>query len=62
MLVLSRKESQTIQIGSNITITILNVHGNRAKIAVDAPLDCRILRGELATYLPGPGQQAAPQN
>jgi carbon storage regulator len=62
MLVLSRKESQTIQIGPNITITILNVKGNRAKIAVDAPLDCRILRGELSAYLAGPGQPAGSEN
>ncbi|HEX4147522.1 MAG TPA: carbon storage regulator [Pirellulales bacterium] len=52
MLVLSRKESQKIQIGPNITITLLNVRGNRAKIAVDAPLDCRVLRGELTDYSP----------
>jgi len=47
MLVLSRKTDQKIQIGRNITITILRVKKNSVKIGVEAPDDLPIARGEL---------------
>lgn len=47
MLVLSRKTGERIHIGDNITIEIRRVAGNRVTIALDAPRDVRILRGEL---------------
>lgn len=50
MLVLSRKLGQSIHVGQDIVVTILEVQGNRVKIGIDAPHDCRILRGELAQW------------
>lgn len=47
MLVLSRKEGEKIQIGDNATFTISQIHGNRVSIAIEAPRDVRIVRGEL---------------
>lgn len=47
MLVLSRKMFETINIGDDITIEVRRIAGNRVTIAVDAPRDVRILRGEL---------------
>ncbi|MDM4017247.1 carbon storage regulator [Roseiconus lacunae] len=47
MLVLSRKVDQRIQIGEDITITVVRVEGNRVRIGIDAPRDQRIVRGEL---------------
>ena len=47
MLVLSRKTGERIHIGNNITIEIRRVAGNRVTIALDAPRNVRILRGEL---------------
>ncbi len=47
MLVLTRKNNQKIQIGDNVTLTILNVKGNTVKVGIDAPRDIRVLRGEL---------------
>lgn len=47
MLVLSRKASERIQIGENITVEVRRIAGNRVTIAIDAPRDIRILRGEL---------------
>lgn len=46
-LVLSRRENETIRIGDHIVITVTKVAGNRTSIAVKAPADVRILRGEL---------------
>ena len=47
MLVLTRKEKQAFIVGDNIEITILEVSGDKAKIAIDAPRDISILRKEL---------------
>ncbi len=47
MLVLSRKIGERIHIGENITIEIRRVAGNRVTLALDAPREVRILRGEL---------------
>lgn len=47
MLVLSRKSQQQIQIGDNITISILQVKGNVVRVGIEAPRDVRVVRGEL---------------
>ena len=47
MLVLSRKESETIKIGDSIEITLVRVSGDRVRVGVQAPADMLILRGEL---------------
>ena len=47
MLVLSRKSGERIQIGEDITVEIRRVAGSRVTVAIAAPRDVRILRGEL---------------
>lgn len=47
MLVLGRKEEQTIQIGDDIQVTVLKVQGSSVRIGIKAPDKVRILRGEL---------------
>ncbi len=47
MLVLSRKAGQRIHIGDDIILEVRRVAGNRVTIALDAPREVRILRGEL---------------
>ncbi len=48
MLVLTRKLDEKIQIGDNITITLIRVQGNTVRIGIDAPRDIRVIRAELA--------------
>lgn len=48
MLVLSRKIGDKILIGDTITIVVNRISGNRIALAIDAPADMRIVRGELA--------------
>ena len=43
-LTLSRKESESIQIGDDITITVFKIKGNRVNINIDAPKDLKITR------------------
>jgi carbon storage regulator len=47
MLVLSRKSGERIHIGNDIVIEVRRVAGNRVTLALEAPRDVRILRGEL---------------
>jgi carbon storage regulator len=47
MLVLSRKPGERVAIGSEINITVVEVKGNRAVIAIEAPQSLTIVRGEL---------------
>lgn len=47
MLVLSRKTGERIHIGEDITVEIRRIAGNRVTLALQAPRDVRILRGEL---------------
>ena len=47
MLVLSRKVGQTILVGDNISIQVLQVTGGAVRLGIEAPADIRILRGEL---------------
>ena len=47
MLVLSRRQGETIVIGDNITVTILAVNGDRVKIGVVAPAEVPVHRDEI---------------
>lgn len=47
MLVLTRKTQQQIQIGNNITITIVRVTGQSVRVGIEAPDSVRVVRGEL---------------
>lgn len=50
MLCLTRKPSEEIFIGEEIRIVVQRIRGNRVSIGVEAPGDCRIVRGELPRY------------
>jgi carbon storage regulator CsrA len=58
MLVLTRKADQKIQIGPNITITVIEVKGRYVRLGIDAPREVRIVRSEIAS----PPPVAYPQN
>jgi len=47
MLILSRKEKQSFMVGDDIEITVLEISGDKAKIAINAPKEVSILRKEL---------------
>jgi carbon storage regulator CsrA len=53
MLVLTRKTDQKIQIGDDITVTVIQVKGRYVRLGIDAPANIRILRTEL-THSPAP--------
>ena len=47
MLVLSRKTDERIIIDERITITILEVRGDKIRIGIDAPKEIPVMREEL---------------
>ncbi len=47
MLVLTRKTGQSILLGEDIRITVLEVDGEKVSIGIDAPRAVRIMRSEL---------------
>ena len=47
MLILSRKIDEKIKIGDDITITLIDVHGDQVKIGVEAPKNIKVFRQEV---------------
>ena len=47
MLILSRKIDEKIKIGNDITITLIDVHGDQVKIGVEAPKNVKVFRQEV---------------
>lgn len=50
MLVLSRKRNESIVIGDSITIKVVEVKGNRVRLAISAPREVPVRRGELEPF------------
>lgn len=59
MLVLTRKPKQQIMIGDDITIHIVEVQGDNVRIAIDAPREVKIYRGEIYRAIQEENKQAA---
>lgn len=47
MLILGRKEGETLLIGDDIQITVISAERGRVRLAIDAPKSIQILRSEL---------------
>ncbi|RLB86275.1 MAG: carbon storage regulator [Deltaproteobacteria bacterium] len=47
MLVLTRKVDESITIGSNITVTVLEIRGNQVRLGIDAPRQTSVHRTEI---------------
>ncbi len=47
MLVLTRKVGERIQLGDNITVTLVKINGNVVRLGIDAPSEMAVVRQEL---------------
>ena len=47
MLALKRKVGESIQIGGDVTVTIVAIKGGTVRLGIDAPTATRVIRGEL---------------
>lgn len=48
MLILTRKQGESITIGENIKVTILDVKGKYVRVGVEAPRDLAVHRQEIS--------------
>lgn len=47
MLVLSRQRDQTIMIGNDIEITVVDIRGDKVRLGIDAPSEIPVHRKEV---------------
>ena len=47
MLVLSRKKNESIVIDGGITITVVEVRGDKVRLGIEAPREIPVMRAEL---------------
>ena len=47
MLVLTRKRSQTIRIGDQIVVKVIQIGKRTVKVGIEAPAEVKVLRSEL---------------
>ena len=59
MLVLTRKKDQTLVIGDNIEITVLDIQGDQIRLGVDAPKSIKIFRKEIYLEIQEENRNAA---
>lgn len=59
MLVLSRQRDESIIIGDNVVITIVDVRGDKVKLGIDAPREISVHRREVYEAIQRENRQAA---
>ncbi|CVK19896.1 carbon storage regulator CsrA [Sporomusa sphaeroides] len=59
MLALTRKVGERIVIDNNIILTIVDIKGDSIRLAIDAPKEVRIYRGELYDAIVAENRQSA---
>ncbi|MDD5949283.1 MAG: carbon storage regulator CsrA [Lachnospiraceae bacterium] len=62
MLALSRKTGESIMIGNNIEITILEVKGDQVKVGINAPKAVPVYRKELYLQIQEANKEAMTQD
>lgn len=61
MLVLSRYKDQSIYIGDDIVITVVDVRGDRIRIGIEAPSDVPVHRQEIYEAIKREQNSAKPE-
>ena len=59
MLVLSRHRDESIMIGDNVVVTIVDIRGDKVRLGIDAPQDIPVHRQEVYDAIKRENQQAA---
>jgi carbon storage regulator len=59
MLVLTRRANQSIMIGADVVVTVLEVRGDQVRIGIDAPRSVSVPREEVFRELEAANRAAA---
>ena len=59
MLVLSRRIGESVVVGDDVTITVLEVRGDVVRVGIDAPRSVAVHRAELLEQLETVNREAA---
>ena len=62
MLVLSRHLNQTIMIGDDIEVSIIDIKGDQVRIGIKAPKDIKVYRKEIYEAIENENRSAASSN
>jgi len=57
MLVLSRKKDQSIMIGDNIVVTVVDIRGDKIRLGVAAPAEIPVHREEVYEAIKREGEK-----
>lgn len=60
MLVLSRKKNESIIINNDITVTVVEIRGDKVRLGIVAPKEVPVHRQEVYEAIHGPGSTQAP--
>ena len=58
MLALSRKQGESIVVGNNIEITVLEAKGDQVKIGISAPMSVPVYRKEIYAQIQEENREA----
>ena len=59
MLVVSRRAGESVAIGDEVVVTIIEVRGDVVRVGIDAPRSIAVHRAELLAQLESSNQEAA---
>ena len=59
MLVLSRQRDESIIIGDNIVVTVVDVRGDKVRLGIEAPREVSVYRREVYEAIQRENQQAS---
>ena len=59
MLVLSRHRDESIMIGDDVVVTIVDIRGDKVRLGIDAPQDIPVHRQEVYDAIQRENQKAA---
>ena len=59
MLALTRRIGERIVLGDNIVVTVVDIKGDSVRLAIEAPRDVKIYRGEIYDSIAAENREAA---